>query len=105
MAQPTQVPVSPVPKSRVNALQKAYDAKRRPQAEVLFRALRVAQHQGLAWRECFALCDEPGAVVVWLRGHGVDIEAVYDAGAGETRFYLIEPPRPLAVRVEESEGD
>jgi hypothetical protein len=71
----------------------------------LFRALRVAQHSGLAWRECFALCDEVGSVVVWLRSRGVDIEAVYDSSAGETRFYLIEPPRPSAVRVVESEGD
>ena len=107
-AQPTQAPASPLPKPLVNSVaakQKRYDEMRRPQAEVLFRALRAAEHKGLAWRECFALTDEPGSVVVWLRSHGVDIEAVYDSGAGETRFYLIEPARPLAVRVVESEGD
>jgi hypothetical protein len=51
----------------------------------------------MAWRECFALCEEPGAVVVWMRAHGVDVLAEYDVAGGETRFYLIEPSRPLAV--------
>jgi hypothetical protein len=89
--------VSAPPRPRGASAQQKYDEMRRPQAALLFRALKAAEHKGMAWRECFALCEEPGAVVVWMRAHGVDVDAVYDVGGGETRFYLIEPARPLAV--------
>jgi hypothetical protein len=65
----------------------------RPQAAVLYPALKQAGPVGLSWIECFALLGadtQPGAVVVWMRAHGVGVLCLYDdAGSGyETRFAL-----------------
>ena len=76
----------------MNRAREAQDAMRRPQAAVLFRALRDAGAGGLSWRECWALSDDEefvvGPIVIWMRFHGCDVEARYDPVAGETRFYL-----------------
>jgi hypothetical protein len=73
----------------VNKAREKTDAERRPQAAVLYRALLAAGPGGLSWRECWALGDwEVGPVVIWMRAHGVEVEARYDPVAGETRFYL-----------------
>jgi len=65
---------------------------RRPQAALLFRALKSAGAGGLSWKECWALSDDEefvvGPIVIWMRFHGCDVEARYDPVAGETRFYL-----------------
>lgn len=88
---PTQRPALPRPLRDSN--RDKQDAMRRPQAAVLFRALRSAGALGLSWKECWALSDDEefvvGPIVIWMRFHGCDIEARYDAVAGETRFYLI----------------
>lgn len=76
--------VSPTPKPRA----KKQGIDRRDDAKVLYRALQGAGDKGLSWQECFALCDEPGSVVTWLRSKGVDIAAPYDPVIGETRFAL-----------------
>lgn len=77
----------PVVRARSNAVA-VLDEKRRSQAVVLFRALRDAAEKGLAWRECWALCEDVGPVIVWMRARGVEVSAVYDVGGGETRFYI-----------------
>lgn len=83
-------------RSRTSKAQEEYDALRRPQAAVLYRALGDAGDAGLSWRECWALGEsgetnsrwDVGPIVIWVRAKGVDIEALYDPIAGETRFYL-----------------
>jgi hypothetical protein len=65
----------------------------RPLAALLYPALKQAGPVGLSWVECFALLGadtQPGAVVVWMRAHGVNVVCGYDdAGSGfETRFVL-----------------
>lgn len=84
--------VSPTPRPLRDTGREKQDALRRPQAAVLFRALKRAGSAGLSWRECWALSDDEefvvGPIVIWMRFHGCDIEALYDAVAGETRFYL-----------------
>jgi hypothetical protein len=69
------------------------DAMRRPQAALLFRALKAAGSAGLSWKECWALSDDEeftvGPIVIWMRYHGCEVNAVYDLIAGETRFYLV----------------
>jgi hypothetical protein len=89
-------------RSRGSKAQEEYDAKRRPQAVLLYRFLAASLETGRSWRECWALGEsqesleeyelnagwDVGPIVVWLRSHGVDIEALYDVVAGETRFYL-----------------
>jgi hypothetical protein len=91
--QPTQEPVYGPPRPVVNRAREAQDAMRRPQAAVLFRALKSAGESGLSWKECWALSDDEefvvGPIVIWMRFHGCDIEARYDVVAGETRFYLM----------------
>jgi hypothetical protein len=81
------------PRPLVDRRLEKQDAQRRPQAAVLFRALKAAGESGLSWRECWALSDDEefvvGPIVIWMRAHGVEVEARYDSGAGETRFYLI----------------
>jgi len=104
MNQPTQGPVITVgpqkhepvygpPRPVVNRAREAQDAMRRPQAALLFRALKSAGAGGLSWKECWALSDDEefvvGPIVIWMRFHGCDIEARYDVVAGETRFYLL----------------
>ncbi len=86
-------PVYGPPRPVRNMKQEAYDEMRRPQAAVLYRALMAATSSGLSWKDCWALGEgneqwNVGPIVVWLRSHSVDIEAVYDVVAGETRFYL-----------------
>ncbi len=76
--------ISPTPKPRA----KKAGIDRRPDAEKLYRALVRAGADGLAWRECFDLVDEPGSVVTWLRSKGVSVTAPYDPVIGETRFTL-----------------
>lgn len=80
------------PRPLVNRKQDAQDELRRPQAVVLFRALKAAGSAGLSWKECWALSDDEefvvGPIVIWMRFHGCDIEARYDPVAGETRFYI-----------------
>jgi hypothetical protein len=86
-------------RSKTSKAQEEYDAKRRPQAVLLYRFLAASLETGRSWRECWALGEsegeyelnvgwDVGPIVVWLRSHGVDIEALYDVVAGETRFYL-----------------
>ena len=68
------------------------DELRRPQAAVLYRALREAGETGLSWKECWALSTDEefvvGPIVIWMRFHGVGVTARYDPVGGETRFYL-----------------
>lgn len=89
---PTQRPALSLPRPIKNRDREKQDELRRPQAAVLFRALREAGESGLSWKECWALsADEEfvvGPIVVWMRFHGCEVEARYDAVAGETRFYL-----------------
>ena len=88
--QPTQRPAPPRPLG--NRARDAQDEMRRPQAAVLYRALKSAGAGGLSWKECWALSDDEefvvGPIVIWMRFHGCDVDAVYDVVAGETRFYL-----------------
>lgn len=81
------------PRPVENRALKRQDEMRRPQAAVLFRALREAGEAGLSWKECWALSDDEefvvGPIVIWMRAHGVSIDARYDVVAGETRFYLL----------------
>lgn len=90
------VPRAPRPlKSSKAKWQLERDEQRRPQAAVLFRALRE-RTDGMAWRELWALGEsnpsewawEVGPIVVWLRAQGVSVVAEYDTANGETRFYL-----------------
>jgi hypothetical protein len=90
---PTQRPPSAPVRSKTSKAQEEYDAKRRPQAAKLYRMLRDCAEKGSSWRECWALGEgnegwDVGPIVIWLRSRSVDIEAVYDVVAGETRFYL-----------------
>jgi len=89
---PTQEPVYGPPQPVRNRQREAQDEMRRPQAALLFRALRSAGESGLSWKECWALSDDEefvvGPIVIWMRFHGCDVEARYDPVAGETRFYL-----------------
>ena len=100
--QPTQRPDEdrlqgppPPPRAPKSRAREAYDAKRRPQAAVLFRFLRDAGDAGLSWKECWALGEgndewDVGPIVVWLRSTGkVEVLARYDVVVGETRFYLV----------------
>jgi hypothetical protein len=72
----------------VNKQREKTDAERRPQAAVVYRALLAAGAGGLSWRELWALSEAVGPVVIWMRAHGVEVEARYDPVVGETRFYL-----------------
>jgi hypothetical protein len=69
------------------------DAMRRPQAAVLYRALKAAGSEGLSWKECWALSTDEefvvGPIVIWMRFHGCEVVARYDPVGGETRFYLV----------------
>lgn len=81
--------VSAAPRPLKDKRQEQRDELLRPQAAVLYPALKAAGEGGLAWRECFVLVSEDtgvGRVVVWMRSHGVEISAWYEAG--ETRFRL-----------------
>lgn len=97
--QPPERPAGAAPRPLGNRAQEKYDEMRRPQAAIVFRHLREAGEVGVAWRELWALGEssEPhevterwdvGPIIVWLRARNVDIEALYDVVAGETRFYL-----------------
>lgn len=90
--QPIRPAVSETPRPLRDTGREKQDAMRRPQAAVLFRALKDAGAKGLSWTECWALSDDEefvvGPIVIWMRFHGVVVEARYDAVAGETRFYL-----------------
>ena len=90
LEQPTQRPALPRPLK--NRAQDAQDEMRRPQAAVLYRALKAAGSEGLSWKECWALSTDEefvvGPIVIWMRFHGVGVTARYDAVGGETRFYL-----------------
>lgn len=99
---PVKSAVSAAPRPLQNKRQEQYDEMRRPQAALMFRSLKANSLLGMSWRECWALGEgnstwDVGPIVVWLRAHGVDIDARYDSAVGETRFYLIEPPRKNAV--------
>jgi hypothetical protein len=87
---PTQGPALPRPLRDTG--KEKQDAMRRPQAALLFRALKAAGSAGLSWKECWALSDDEeftvGPIVIWMRYHGCEVNAVYDLIAGETRFYL-----------------
>jgi hypothetical protein len=90
--QPTQRPA--LPRAPKSAARERYDAMRRPQAALMYRALMAVYEQGLSWKECWALGEgnaewDVGPIVVWMRARGVVIEARYDAVVGETRFYLV----------------
>jgi hypothetical protein len=96
----TSVAATPLPRPRENKARELYDAKRRPQAALLFRFIRDAGVVGVSWKECWALgleCEsngesnewDVGPIVVWLRAHGVEVVARYDVVVGETRFYLV----------------
>ena len=91
--QPTQRPDGVPPAPLRNRARDAQDEMRRPQAAVLFRALKAAGAGGLSWKECWALSDDEefvvGPIVIWMRFHGVEVDARYDPVAGETRFYIV----------------
>jgi hypothetical protein len=98
-------------RSRGSKAQEEYDAKRRPQAVLLYRFLAASLETGRSWRECWALGEsqesleeyelnagwDVGPIVVWLRSHDVDVIAEYDVTAGETRFYLAVPLADVPV--------
>jgi hypothetical protein len=95
LEQPPDAPamLSPVVRSRSQAAVK-YDEMRRPQAAVLFRALKAAPVLGLSWKECWVLGEgnqewDVGPIVIWMRTKGVEVDARYDPVAGETRFYIV----------------
>jgi len=73
---PTQGPAYHGPPRPVRNVQREkQDALRRPQAAILFRALRAAGEAGLSWKECWALAPDDeefvvGPIVFWLRFHG-----------------------------------
>lgn len=89
---PPQRPAGDAPRPLRNLQREKQDEMRRPQAAVLFRALRDAGSLGLSWKQCWALSDDEefavGPIVIWMRFHGVEVLARYDAVGGETRFYL-----------------
>ena len=91
LEQPTQRPALPRPLK--NRAQDAQDEMRRPQAAVLYRALKAAGSEGLSWKECWALSTDEefvvGPIVIWMRFHGCEVVARYDPVGGETRFYLV----------------
>ncbi len=86
-------PVRVLPKPLGPSAQQRYDEMRRPQAATLYRALMGKTSEGMSWKECWALGEgndrwDVGPIVVWLRAHGVEVEARYDSVVGETRFYI-----------------
>lgn len=82
-----------VPKEIVSAK----EAKLRPWATVVYRALERAPERTLLWSEVYALVEgevDVGAVITWLRQRGVDIAAAagpVSAGTDtvETSFVLV----------------
>jgi hypothetical protein len=86
----TQVSAPPKARQRKKSIGQD-DEVLRPQAAVVFRALKAVGASGLAWREVFVLVEdydgsEVGRTVTWMRYHGVSVLAYYEAG--ETRFKL-----------------
>ena len=90
-AKATPIP-SPLPRPVKNTAQEQYDALLRPQAALLYPALKRAGDAGLSFIESWELLSAQfsdvvtGKVVVYLRAHGVGVVAYYEAG--ETRFKL-----------------
>ena len=91
MAEPVASPL-PKPVKKKTAAGLADDVLR-PQAALLYPALKQAGEAGLSWRECWALLGvdaeerRVGRVVTWMRFHSCEVMAFYVAG--ETRFRLL----------------
>jgi len=74
------VEISPTPTAPKNKA----DERFKPAATVLYRALQARGDGGLTWREAWMVLDEGafddvpvGPLVIWMRGKGVNVVALY----------------------------